>query len=68
MNQDTFERTWPEMRDQIREWWDELTEEDLDQVQGTAAEIVPLLQRRYGTSRLYTQKEFSRRLEAAKLD
>ena len=33
MNQDSFEKNWPEMRVQVQEWWDELTDEDLNRVQ-----------------------------------
>jgi uncharacterized protein YjbJ (UPF0337 family) len=68
MNQEAFERNWPEMREKAKEWWDVLTEDDLDQVQeGTAEQIVPLLQKRYGTSPLYTHSEYTRRVDTAEL-
>jgi uncharacterized protein YjbJ (UPF0337 family) len=67
MNQEVFERNWLEMRGQVKEWWDELTDDDLDQVQDTADQIISLLQKRYGTSPLYAQKEYTRRVEAAEL-
>lgn len=67
MNQDSFEKNWPEMRGQVKEWWDELTDEDLQHVQGKAEQIVALLQKSYGTSRGYTEQEYSRRLASAEL-
>ncbi|MBK8433025.1 MAG: CsbD family protein [Chloroflexi bacterium] len=67
MNQDSFEKNWPEMRVQVQGWWDELTDEDLNRVQGKAEQIVALLQKSYGTSRRYTEKEYSRRLASAEL-
>lgn len=67
MNQETFEHNWLELRGQVKGWWGGLTDDDLDQVQGTADQVIQLLQKRYGTSPLYTQKEYTRRVEAAEL-
>jgi uncharacterized protein YjbJ (UPF0337 family) len=39
------------MRDQISEWWDDLSEEDLDMINGDQEELITLLQERYGYSR-----------------
>ena len=30
MNQDVFEGKWKEMRGQLKEWWGELTDDDLE--------------------------------------
>ena len=30
MNRDIFEGKWKEMRGQVKEWWGELTDDDLD--------------------------------------
>jgi uncharacterized protein YjbJ (UPF0337 family) len=68
MNQDIFEGKWKEMRGQIKEWWGELTDDDLDRAEGKADQLVGLLQKKYGYSKEHAQKEFNRRLEAAKLD
>ena len=68
MNQDIFEGRWKEMRGQVKEWWGELTDDDLERVEGKADQLIGLLQKKYGYSKEHAQKEFNRRLEAAKLD
>jgi uncharacterized protein YjbJ (UPF0337 family) len=67
MNQDIFEGKWKEMRGQVKEWWGELTDDDLDRVSGKADQIVGLLQKKYGYTKEHAQEEYNRRLEAAKL-
>jgi uncharacterized protein YjbJ (UPF0337 family) len=34
MNKDIFEGKWKEMRGQLREWWGELTYDDLERAGG----------------------------------
>jgi uncharacterized protein YjbJ (UPF0337 family) len=68
MNQDIFEGKWKEMRGQVKEWWGELTNDDLDRAEGKADQLIGLLQKRYGYSKEQAQEEFNRRLESAKLD
>jgi uncharacterized protein YjbJ (UPF0337 family) len=67
MNQDIFEGKWKEMRGQVKEWWGELTDDDLDRVSGKADQIVGLLQKKYGYTKEHAQEEYNRRLEAAKM-
>lgn len=66
MNKDIFEGKWKEMRGQIKEWWGELTDDDLDQAAGNAEQIVGLLQQKYGYTRERAEQEFNRRLEEVK--
>ena len=40
-----------DMRDQISEWWDDLSEEDLAMIYGDQEQLIALLQERYGYSR-----------------
>ncbi|MBK8433024.1 MAG: CsbD family protein [Chloroflexi bacterium] len=75
MNQDIFEGKWKEMRGQVKEWWGELTDDDLDRVEGKAEQLVGLLQQKYGYTKERAQEEYDRRvaqynerLEAAKVD
>lgn len=67
MNQDIFAGKWKEMKGQVKEWWGELTDDDLDRVEGKADQLVGLLQQRYGYTKEYAQEELNRRLEAAKV-
>ena len=68
MNQDVFEGKWKEMRGQVKEWWGKLTDDDLERVDGKADQLIGLLQQKYGYTKEHAEKEFNRRLEAAKID
>ena len=66
MNKDIFEGKWKEMRGQIKEWWGELTDNELEQANGNAEQIVGLLQQKYGYTREAAEKEFNRRIKDVK--
>jgi len=66
MNQDIFEGKWKEMRGQVKEWWGKLTDDELEQANGNAEQIVGLLQQKYGYTREEAEKEFNRRIEEVK--
>jgi uncharacterized protein YjbJ (UPF0337 family) len=68
MNQDVFEGKWKEMRGQVKEWWGKLTDDDLERVGGKADQMIGLLQQKYGYTKEHAEKEFNRRLEAAKVE
>jgi uncharacterized protein YjbJ (UPF0337 family) len=57
MNQDIFEGKWKEMRGQLKEWWGELTDDELEQANGNAEQIVGLLQQKYGYTREAAEAE-----------
>ena len=66
MNQDIFEGKWKEMRGQLKEWWGELTDDELEQANGNAAQIVGLLQQKYGYTREAAEEEFNKRIKDVK--
>ena len=66
MNKDIFAGKWKEMRGQLREWWGELTDDDLERAAGKADQIIALLQQKYGYTREKAEQEFNRRLAEAK--
>ena len=66
MNKDIFEGKWKEMRGQLKEWWGELTDDDLERTGGQADQIIGLLQQKYGYTRERAEQEFNRRLEEVK--
>ena len=66
MNKDIFEGKWKEMRGQVKEWWGELTDDDLEQADGKADRLIGLLQQKYGYTREHAEGEFNRRLEELK--
>jgi uncharacterized protein YjbJ (UPF0337 family) len=66
MNKDIFEGKWKELRGKIKEWWGELTDDELDQANGNAEQIVGLLQQKYGYTREAAEEEFNRRIDDVK--
>ena len=51
MERKFLQNNWSEMRGQISEWWDDLTDEDLDMIDGNQEKLITVLQERYGYTR-----------------
>jgi len=69
INQDILEGRWKQVRGQVKQQWGKLTDNQLDQIQGRADELVGLLQENYGYSVERSQQEvddFVRRIEKEK--
>jgi uncharacterized protein YjbJ (UPF0337 family) len=64
MNADSVDRQWQYLRGELKAWWDQLTDADLEQVAGKKAQLVALVQERYGYTRERAQQEVERRLQA----
>ena len=62
MNRDIAAGKWKQMRGQVREWWGQLTDDDLDQIGGKAEKLIGRLQERYGYTRQEAEDEVNRRL------
>ena len=63
MNSDSVDRQWQYLRGELKAWWDQLTDADLEQVAGKKAQLVALVQERYGYTRERAQQEVERRLQ-----
>lgn len=48
MNWDQIAGSWKEMKGRAKEKWGELTNDDLDRIEGQHDQMVGLLQRKYG--------------------
>ena len=57
MNEDTLKGQWMQMKGKIREQWGKLTDDDVDQIQGRAEQLVGKLQARYGIAREEAQRQ-----------
>ena len=66
MNNDVFEGKWKEMRGQVKEWWGNLTDDELDKTGGKSEQLIGLLQQKYGYTREHAETEFQRRLTEVK--
>ena len=61
MNEDMWDGQWRLMRVHAKEWWNKLTDAELDSVTGKRDLLVGLLERKYGWPREQTEREIDRR-------
>jgi uncharacterized protein YjbJ (UPF0337 family) len=61
MNADTLKGQWKQMRGEIKKWWGDLTDDDLDRIEGDRDKLIGRLQERYGYARDKAEAEVNRR-------
>jgi uncharacterized protein YjbJ (UPF0337 family) len=59
---ETFTQQWPHIRQQVKSWWDRLTDADLNQVAGQKEQLVRAVEARYGYARERAEQEVDRHL------
>jgi uncharacterized protein YjbJ (UPF0337 family) len=64
MSPETFTQQWAQIRQHLRGWWDQLTEQDLEQIAGQQDQLVRVIQERYQYLRERAQDEVDQRLQA----
>ena len=64
MNRSLFEVAWQQLRCQVKGWWRELPDADLDRVGGNFDLFLGLIQEKYGYTRKRAEEEFYRRMAA----
>jgi uncharacterized protein YjbJ (UPF0337 family) len=57
MSDDIFKGKWKQLRGQIQQKWGDLTNDDLDRIQGAQTEFEGLLQERYGYTKERARQE-----------
>jgi uncharacterized protein YjbJ (UPF0337 family) len=68
MTWDEIKGSWRQYRGRIKEKWGELTDDDLDRIDGKKDQLLGMLQNRYGRTREAAEKEmreFEENLTAA---
>jgi uncharacterized protein YjbJ (UPF0337 family) len=60
MNRDVLEGKWKQIRGRVREFWGDLTDDELDEIGGKRDRLVGKLQERYGYSRMEADREVDR--------
>ncbi|HEX9295518.1 MAG TPA: CsbD family protein [Polyangiaceae bacterium] len=63
MAQDVFKGQWKELRGKIKEWWGDLTDDDVQRIDGNQDKLVGTLQQRYGYAKDRALSEVSRRID-----
>ena len=57
MNQPWIKGKWNEMKGKAKERWGDLTDDDLNRVEGRRDQLLGLVQQRYGRSRVEAERE-----------
>jgi len=65
MNDDIFKGKFKQLRGQIQQKWGDLTNDDLDRIQGAQTEFEGLLQERYGYTKERAKQEVDAFLRAS---
>lgn len=60
---DIIEGKWKQLRGEMKMWWGDLTDDDLDKISGKTDQLVGKLQERYGWEKGKAQNEIDRRLQ-----
>ncbi|MFZ6028633.1 MAG: CsbD family protein [Chloroflexota bacterium] len=57
MNTDIFEGKWKQFKGSIKEHWGELTDDEVDRIEGKSERLVGLLQERYGYEKAEAERQ-----------
>jgi uncharacterized protein YjbJ (UPF0337 family) len=57
MNRHELEGNWKQIKGQAKEKWGELTDDDLDQIEGRREHLIGKLQERYGKTQAEASEE-----------
>jgi uncharacterized protein YjbJ (UPF0337 family) len=68
MDWDEIERNWTELKGEVKHQWSKLTDEDVEFVKGKYAELLGLLQERYGHAKEQAEQEINDWAKRLKVD
>jgi uncharacterized protein YjbJ (UPF0337 family) len=57
MNWDTVKGEWKQLRGKIKEQWGQLTDDDLDRIEGKRDQLIGAVQKRYGVAKEEAEKQ-----------
>lgn len=63
MSKDIPSDKWKHLHGEVKEWWQKLTDEDIDEIDGRLDELAVKLQARYGFSKSETETEIEQFLK-----
>jgi uncharacterized protein YjbJ (UPF0337 family) len=52
---------WKQLRGEVKQWWGDLTDDDLDRIDGERDKLIGRLQERYGYTREHAEAEVEQR-------
>ena len=59
-NQDILQGKWPDLKDQVKQQWNKLTDEDLQRLSGKTDELVGVLRQKYGYGLVQAEIDISK--------
>ena len=63
MNADILQGKWKQVRGEMKQWWGNLTDDDLEQIDGHKDKLIGKVQERYGYARDRAEQEVDHRLD-----
>lgn len=63
MTDDVLKGKWKQVRGKAKEWWGNLTDDDLDTIDGQREQLVGKLQEKYGYTKEKAARDVSERLK-----
>jgi uncharacterized protein YjbJ (UPF0337 family) len=57
LNNEILKGKWLQTKEDVRNWWGKLTDDDVDQIQGDTEKFIGKLQEHYGLSREEAERE-----------
>ena len=57
MNWDTIQGEWRTIRGKVKQRWGELTDDDLDRIEGKRDQLLGAVQKRYGVARQDAERQ-----------
>ena len=57
MNWDQVQGSWRQFKGQVKQKWGDLTDDEIDRVEGRQEELAGLIQKKYGKTREEAQRE-----------
>lgn len=60
MNEDILKGKWKQMKGEVKSWWGDITDDEVDRIEGDTEKLVGVLQERYGRSREEAREEVNR--------
>ena len=63
MSQDVFRGQWKQISGRLKEWWGDLTDDDVKRIDGSKERLIGALQEKYGYAKDKALNEVTRRLD-----
>ena len=60
MNNEVLKGEWKELKGKIREWWGDLTDDEVEKIDGNRERLEGALQKKYGYAKAKAKSEIDR--------